>query len=449
MHTLIVLVRQNPWTFAGIVALLLGCIKAIFKYDMQDLVKFLFGFILEEKAMTDYAYKTTARYLRAHSRGRSPQRDGYFAYRKTIKGLGYRWVFFRSYLSSVRLFFYKGAPIWMARPEGKSGSDMVNFVSLRGTVNWEKLLREVATWNDQNDGARGSHFRVVRYGGSSRDGSSDAPKAPDGANDSEKYADPLNYTVEELMPEVDGDPLQKLALTPAMAQILKEIKFWHGHENWYKERQIPWRRGYCLHGKPGTGKTSLVRAVAQYLDLPVFVFDIASMSSSDFYSSWKKATQSGDRIILFEDFDTVFHGRENVTKTDLSLDVVLNVLDGVEVGNGYVAFLTTNHLEHLDPALIREGRVDKTAEIHPPDYEGRYKIAYRIVTDDYLAKYIASFDGLTGAEVQERAIAAALGRLWGDNESVDKAPEVKHTDASDFGKEPEGAFAFPKADGEF
>jgi mitochondrial chaperone BCS1 len=64
-------------------------------------------------------------------------------------------------------------------------------------------------------------------------------------------------------------------------------------------------------------------------------------------------------LLLLEDIDAVFLGRERRSETvKLSFAGLLNALDGVAAGEGRVTFLTTNHPEHLDPALVRPGRAD-------------------------------------------------------------------------------------------
>ena len=74
-------------------------------------------------------------------------------------------------------------------------------------------------------------------------------------------------------------------------------------------------------------------------------------------------------IILLEDIDAIFHGREAVNKKDNngrhrrpsgpSFSGLLNALDGVRSQEGRILIMTTNHKEKLDPALLRPGRADR------------------------------------------------------------------------------------------
>ena len=67
-------------------------------------------------------------------------------------------------------------------------------------------------------------------------------------------------------------------------------------------------------------------------------------------------------IILLEDIDGIFKGRESVinqgSRGRVTFSGLLNALDGVRSQEGRILFMTTNHREKLDPALLRPGRAD-------------------------------------------------------------------------------------------
>ena len=69
-------------------------------------------------------------------------------------------------------------------------------------------------------------------------------------------------------------------------------------------------------------------------------------------------------IILLEDIDGIFKGRESVQETrenrsQVTFSGLLNALDGVRSQEGRILIMTTNHRENLDPALMRPGRADR------------------------------------------------------------------------------------------
>jgi chaperone BCS1 len=160
---------------------------------------------------------------------------------------------------------------------------------------------------------------------------------------------------------------------------------------WYANRGIPYRRGYLLYGPPGTGKSSLSLALAGHFNMRIYMVSLNSIHANE-ETLGSLFTELPSRcVVLLEDIDTagLTHTREekngdNSTETvadpvlttrsgaptvaapvpvgRLSLSGLLNILDGVASQEGRVLIMTTNHLEKLDKALIRPGRVDKIVQ---------------------------------------------------------------------------------------
>lgn len=130
---------------------------------------------------------------------------------------------------------------------------------------------------------------------------------------------------------------------------------------WYADLGIPYRRGYLLHGPPGNGKSSLVSALAGASGLNVCVLNLATPDLSDDRLTALLGELPRRALLLLEDIDAVFLGREPRTPSvKLSFNGLLNALDGVAAGEGgRVTFMTTNDLAGLDAALIRPGRADR------------------------------------------------------------------------------------------
>jgi|ERR1022692_3262111 chaperone BCS1 len=146
--------------------------------------------------------------------------------------------------------------------------------------------------------------------------------------------------------------------------IVADIRRFLAAETWYAERGVPWRRGYLLHGPPGTGKTSLVRALASTLDRRLALLNLASDKLDDIRLASLMADVPDRCIVLLEDIDAAFSGRANKDSSrGITFSGLLNSIDGVMSQEGRILFMTTNHPEQLDPALVRPGRVDRKYEL--------------------------------------------------------------------------------------
>lgn len=160
-------------------------------------------------------------------------------------------------------------------------------------------------------------------------------------------------------------PLESLVLADgALEDLLDDLGTFYASRSWYVQRGVPHRRGYLLHGPPGNGKTTLVLAAAGELNLSVAVLSLSNrLLSDDALRSLVDALPPAT-LLLIEDVDCVFKSERTTTdQTGVTLSGLLNALDGVSSREGRVLFLTTNHPERLDPALIRPGRVDRKVEL--------------------------------------------------------------------------------------
>jgi chaperone BCS1 len=164
---------------------------------------------------------------------------------------------------------------------------------------------------------------------------------------------------------------------------------------WYSNRGIPYRRGYLLYGPPGTGKSSLSFAIAGYFKLKIYIVSLNSLAMNEENLGQLFSELPKQCVVLLEDIDTagLTHTRKTPADAEaeeeakplvtvvpggstsvnpanppttpptggrISLSALLNILDGVASQEGRVLIMTTNHLEKLDEALIRPGRVDMT-----------------------------------------------------------------------------------------
>lgn len=149
-------------------------------------------------------------------------------------------------------------------------------------------------------------------------------------------------------------------------QLINDIDWFKSNEEWYSNLGLRYKRGYLLEGIAGTGKTSLVEAISSKYDMPIYYISFSNeMSSNDFYKLINEI--SSNSIVLFEDIDVIFNGR-NAKETGVTFTDLINVIDGVASPYNVLFFITTNHIEKLDSALIRSGRIDMTINFGYANY---------------------------------------------------------------------------------
>lgn len=151
-------------------------------------------------------------------------------------------------------------------------------------------------------------------------------------------------------------------------------------KEWYAKHGIPWKRGYLLHGPPGTGKTSTIAALATHLKRPIFKISLAApgMCDSSLHLSMHRMHEAG--VVALEDVDSLWgKHREKEDAFSVTFSGLLNALDGTGAGRGGCLFvLTSNHPSRLDPALTRAGRVDLKVEVGvvTPDQARRFFLRF-------------------------------------------------------------------------
>lgn len=179
-------------------------------------------------------------------------------------------------------------------------------------------------------------------------------------------------------------------------ELIDKINFFKENKNFYVNNGISYTLGIALSGPPGTGKTSIIKCIANYLNRHLIVIPLNKIKSSeDLYKVFYESTYSNEntpksikfenKIILLEDIDCMGEIvkrrkqedsdseeeildsakkikkliKENKSVSDkITLSDILNVIDGVIETPDRIIIITSNHYNKLDPALVRPGRID-------------------------------------------------------------------------------------------
>lgn len=143
--------------------------------------------------------------------------------------------------------------------------------------------------------------------------------------------------------------------------FIDDLILFSDSENLYSLRGLPYKRGYILYGEPGTGKSTLLKVLAAYLEIPIFILNISDKSYCDHCSEIYKHVKLGKLyMIILEDID-----KASCFRWEIGSSRMLNLLDGIEESHGRIFILTTNNLKSLssEDALIRPGRIDKIVNV--------------------------------------------------------------------------------------
>lgn len=184
--------------------------------------------------------------------------------------------------------------------------------------------------------------------------------------------------------------------------LINSIDAFVNKKDWYDRNFVPYHYGILLYGPPGTGKSTLIRAlITEYFtkykacSMPKYLSRIGQICYErdngiviSFEDSNKMSLQP--RLVIIEDIDASLLQKRKPGKTKVqpvydddsdiedrynqpcvsegpSLSEVLNTIDGVANAENVIYIFTTNHIDKLDPALLRPGRIDKIIKVDKPN----------------------------------------------------------------------------------
>lgn len=182
-----------------------------------------------------------------------------------------------------------------------------------------------------------------------------------------------------------------------IAELKERLDLFINHPEWYAERGIPYSLGVLLHGVPGGGKTSTIKAIAKDTHRHIFNLSLRAFTTQKqllnlFYNENVTVQTADDsmvtlkiplnrRVYVIEDIDCLTDvvldrrlvaaaasqddtgaGAAASPGEGITLSFLLNLLDGVLETPGRILVITSNYPEKLDRALVRPGRIDVNIE---------------------------------------------------------------------------------------
>ncbi|XP_039137459.1 AAA-ATPase ASD, mitochondrial-like [Dioscorea cayenensis subsp. rotundata] len=239
---------------------------------------------------------------------------------------------------------------------------------------------------------------------------------------------------------------ETLAMEPEMKlEIIQDLVKFSKSKEYYAKIGKPWKRGYLLFGPPGTGKSTMIAAMANLLDYDVYDLELTAVKDNSALRRLLLNTTSKS-IIVVEDIDCsldlsgkrktggdqqegnkeeeekkkAMGGPPGKEESKVTLSGLLNCIDGLwsACGGEKLIVFTTNHIEKLDPALIRRGRMDKHIELGFCGYEG-----FKVLAKNYLGvESHPLFDSIHELLKEKKMSPADVAEnLMPKNESEDQA----------------------------
>lgn len=156
--------------------------------------------------------------------------------------------------------------------------------------------------------------------------------------------------------------------------IVNGLVNWNKSKNWYDEHQLVHKIGVFLYGSPGTGKSTVAKAISSMFgNAPILTIDPNNIMNSVNGILKMRKKYDGTIVVLIEDFDMYFKSREEIENVEIGLDqkkqkdfnqnAIFQLLDGVYSTDDTIYVATTNYKDRIDSALIRYGRFDIQEEL--------------------------------------------------------------------------------------
>lgn len=232
----------------------------------------------------------------------------------------------------------------------------------------------------------------------------------------------LRYGDWRTLASVFPRPLHTVFLAAGLVdRVLQDLESFLQSREWYTDRGIPWRRAHLYEGPPGTGKSSLAAALAGQLRLNLYICSISDRTMTDETLLNSVQEMRDSSVLLIEDVDCVVSGRSVTGDGGVTFAGLLNALDGVVSKPGLITIMTTNHVDRLDPALVRRGRVDAQYHLGYADQVQAEALCRHFYQHQDLDSGVATGLGQAGAG---RPMAVIQGVLLDHKDDPERALQI-------------------------
>jgi ATP-dependent 26S proteasome regulatory subunit len=157
-------------------------------------------------------------------------------------------------------------------------------------------------------------------------------------------------------------------MTPEMAKTMDDIDKFHNHEEEYRSRGIPYRRGYMLYGKTGTGKTTIIELTAKKYNKTLYSLNFNSKELDDTIIINLIASVPPNSIVVMDEIDKQIAALNKNKNKLISIGGILSAIDGpLRLSHCTMVIMTANtgnFLQNVDEAnaMFRKGRIDRQIE---------------------------------------------------------------------------------------